>query len=96
MPELRKRMPLTKRELDSVFKRVMDRLLKQGSAGPFAVFVIRRGRGRVFQLIGIKSPDLEVQMRRNRVLQHWIGTYDGKADPNAIWEDLCSFDKPAK
>lgn len=97
LTQLRKRRPLNKRELLTLFKRIMDRVLTQGSAGPFAVFAIRKGqRGRVFQLIGIKSPDFEVQMRRACVLHHWVGTYDGNADPQVIWEDLCAFDTRSK
>lgn len=94
---LRKPKPLTARELESIFARITFRVLKRAEAGPFGVFAIRKGRGRVFQLIGKKSSDYEVQLRLEKVLHHMIGTYDGAADLAAVWEDLCDFDRaPAR
>lgn len=90
-PLLRPRKPLTQRELNLLFTRVKGRVLKGGE--PFGVFAIKRGRGRVFRLISVKHADFTAQMRVDRALRHWIGTYDGTADLGHVWDDLSSFDR---
>ncbi|MGO4326678.1 hypothetical protein AB4Z48_17770 [Cupriavidus sp. 2TAF22] len=89
---LRKRKPLTRRELLSVFARIRKRILKGGE--PFGVFAIKHGRGRVFRLISIRHADYEAQLRVDKAMQHWVATYDGSADLALVWDDLCDFDKP--
>lgn len=89
---LRRRKPLTKRELLSVFGRIRKRILRGGE--PFGVFAIKHGRGRVFRLISVSDDNYKAQLRVNQALQHMVATYDGSADLADVWEDLCTFDKP--
>lgn len=91
---LRPRKPLTARELKSVFARIKKRILAGGE--PFGVFAMKKGRGRVFTLIGRNSSEYDVQLRVDRARQHMVATYDGSADLLHVWEDLCAFDQPAK
>ena len=88
---LRRRKPLTKRELGKLFARVRKRILKGGE--PFGVFAMKHGRGRQFKLISIRHADYVAQMRVDRAQQHYIATYDGRADLGHVWEDLCAFDQ---
>ena len=87
----RRRKPLTKSELDKLFARVRKRILKGGE--PFGVFAMKHGRGRQFKLISIRHADYAAQMRVDRAQQHYIATYDGRADLGHVWEDLCGFDQ---
>ncbi|AEI76535.1 hypothetical protein CNE_1c11800 [Cupriavidus necator N-1] len=88
---LRRRKPLTARELKSVFDRVKKRVLKGGE--PFGLFAIKHGQGRVFRLISVKDANYTAQLRVDKALQHMVGTYDGSANLGHVWDDLCAFDR---
>lgn len=87
----RKHRKLTKAELAKVYAKVQHRILKEGGKGPFGVFAVRRGGGRVFKLISTTSSDYDVQVKLHSVLHHMIGTYDGSAELMSVWEDLLEF-----
>ncbi|MNS26109.1 hypothetical protein D3C72_580230 [compost metagenome] len=87
----RPRKPLTRRELEIAWPRIKARVLAGGM--PFGVFVIKRGKSRVVRLISTNHHDYAAQMRVDKALHHWIGTYDGRADLGDLWEDLANFDK---
>lgn len=88
---LRPRKPLTRRELEIAWPRIKARVMAGGA--PFGVFVIKRGKSRVIRLVSVNHHDYVAQMRVDKALQHWIGTYDGQADLGHIWEDLTTFDR---
>jgi len=88
---LRPRRPLTRRELEIAWPRIKARVLAGGTA--FGVFVIKRGKARVIRCVSINHHDYAAQMRVDKALQHWIGTYDGQANLGHIWEDLTAFDR---
>lgn len=91
LPFLRRRKPLTRRELEAAYAKIKARILKGGE--PFGVFVLKHGRSRRVTLIAVNHASYDRNLRAEGPQQHYIATYDRDAELMAVWEHLCAFDR---